>query len=211
MKPGREEWRWLLYKTFGVNLAARAAFLVAACADGELAPARAWAAGAWWQAQDAVFTLYGRAWLGLLAASAGAVRVAGRPVGDLALSYAQLCAAEWLNRLILGAVGGNPSVLGVEGTALVGLNVLQGMAAGGPLVPAISRLKARGLLSVDAAARLYQLSGLAMHLGLLATFGHQRLHAALTAALAVAAWGAWLLADRAPELDDRELGQHDRG
>lgn len=210
MKPGREEWRWLLYKTFGVNLAARAAFLIPACLGGGLSPERAWTVGAWWQAQDAVFTLYGRAWLGLLAAAAGAVRVAGRPIGDLLLSYVQLCAAEWTNRLILGAVGGNPSVLAAEGTALVAINVLQGMAAGGPLVPAISRLKTRGLLSADAAARLYQLSGLAMHLGLLATFGHQRLHAALTALLAVAAWSAWLLADRAPGSGGRELARNER-
>lgn len=190
MKPGAEERCWLLYKTFGVNLAARLAFLGPAAASGAVpVPQAVWAL-AWWQAQDAAFTWHGRAWLGLLTRAASAARG-----GDLAVSFVVLCAGEWVTRLLLGPAAGNPSVLGLEGSALVALNVWQGMVAGGPLVPALARLRARGRLSEAAATRLYQLSGLAMHLGLLATFGWQRLHAALTALLALAAWGAWLLSD----------------
>ncbi len=185
-----ERARWLLYKTFGVNLAARLAFLVPAAASGAVPAPAAALTLAWWQAQDAAFTWHGSAWLRLLSRSSAAFRGA-----DLLLSFVVLCAGEWLTRLLLGPAAGNPTVLGLEGTGLVLLNVWQGMAAGGPLVPALARLRERGRLSDAAATRLYQLSGLAMHLGLLATFGWQRLHAALTALLAVAAWGAWLLSE----------------
>lgn len=194
MSPGAEERRWLLYKTFGLNLAARLAFLAPASAAGTVPATQAAWALAWWQLQDAAFTWHGRAWLALLSRAAASARG-----GDLAVSFLVLCMGEWVTRLLLGPAAGNPPVQGLEGSALVALNVWQGMVAGGPLVPALARLRDRGRLSETAAARLYQLSGLAMHLGLLATFGWQRLHAALTALLALAAWSAWLLSDVKPQ------------
>lgn len=189
-RPERQDWVYLWTKAFGVNLAVRGAFLGAAAARGDMGAARALWAGVWYQAQDALFTLYGRTYMNLVARADKALG----PAGGFVFVYFQLCGFELLNRLMLGPVGQNAPVTEPAGALLVFVNTLQGMVAGGPLVPALGRLRAAGLVSERAAGHLYQASGLTLHLGLLATFGFQTAYAVATGLLFALSWGAYAAA-----------------
>lgn len=186
--PERVDWAYLAAKSLGLNLALRAALASTSVLAGGPAASRAAASMAWYQLQDAIFTLYGRSYMNVLARASGALRVAGLPVGDLALAYLQCALSELLCRLMLGPAGDTPWVLSPSGLAVLLLNVAQGLAAGGSIVPAINQARRAGAIGESAAAHLYQLSGLTIHSGLLATFGYQALHGWVTGLLTLSSW-----------------------
>jgi hypothetical protein len=186
--PSRSDYAYLATKALGLNLFLRAAFAFSGAAAGGPSWLRAAACMSWYQLQDAFFTLFGRAYLNVLSKASGALKLAGLRIGDLVFTYLQTCASEVLARLMLGPAGDTPFVLSPAGLGLVFLNVGQGMLAGGCIIPAINQAREAGLLSEAAAAHLYQISGVTIHVGLLATFGHQRLHGWVTAALAILSW-----------------------
>ena len=148
---------------------------------------------AWYQAQDAVFTLYGKSYLNVLTRMADVLKISGARVGDIVFLYVQLCASEFLSRLLLGAVGDTPGALTVAGVTFILINVLQGMVSAGPIVPAINQARRMGAVSENNSVHLYQLSGLTIHVGLLSTFGHQVMHAWLTAIIFILSWSAYLI------------------
>lgn len=189
--PERHDYVYLATKTFGINLAVRLAFAFSAV-NGGVPWLRAALSMSWYQLQDGMFTLYSRTYLNVLGRASGALTLGGARVGDIGLVYVQLCAAEILNRLLLGPAGDTPAVWTIAGLGLVFVNVLQGMAAGGSIAPAISQARQARLISDRAAAHLYQLSGLTIHLGLLAAIGHQVLYAWLTALLGIVSWTLYL-------------------
>ncbi|MFA6091354.1 MAG: hypothetical protein WCU88_03000 [Elusimicrobiota bacterium] len=202
VRPSRSDRAYLATKTFGVNLAVRGAFALSGIHGGASA-ARVVCALSWHQLQDAACTLYGRSYLNLLARAAGGLRIAGRGIGDLVFVYVQVSASEVLTRLILGPVGNTPSALTLAGLGMVFLNVGQGMIAGGSIIPAINQVRKAGFIGERACMHIYQLSGLTIHLGLLATFGYQALHAWATAALSIASWSFYAVAvaiDRGTDL-----------
>lgn len=190
-RPGRRDYAYLATKTFGFNLAVRAAFACSAVAGGVSWP-RAAASLSWYQFQDAVFTLFGESYLNLLSRAHGVLSVGGWEIGDLAFVYAQLCASELLTRLLLGPAGDTPSVLTAAGLGLVFVNVAQGMLAGGAIAPAIGKARRAGLFGERFAVHAYQISGLTIHLGLLASFGHQVLYAWATGLLSILSWSFYL-------------------
>ena len=59
----------------------------------------------------------------------------------------QLCGFEFINRLVLGPMGMNPLVYTWGGMSLILVNVLQGMLSGGPLIPAINKMRASGVIA----------------------------------------------------------------
>ncbi|MDE2292890.1 MAG: hypothetical protein KGL53_12475, partial [Elusimicrobia bacterium] len=191
-RPTKQDYVYLGTKTWGLNLAVRAAFALQSVHSGALPLVRAILSTAWYQAQDSVFTVYGQTYMKFLGRMTGMVRIGRAKIGDLFFVYFQMVFFEFLNRLVLGPIGMNPLVYTPAGIALVFLNNLQGMVAGGLLVPVINKLRAAGYVSEKASNFLYQLSSLTMHLGLLATFGFQGLYTTLTTGLMILSWAAYL-------------------
>src|SRR5206468_7679731 len=98
---------------------------------------------------------------------------------------------EFLNRLVLGPLGENPLVYTSKGIGLIFLNILQGMISGGPLIPAINKMRRAGVISHPTMMHLYQLTSLTMQFGLFAAFGYQRFYALLTGATLLLSWGSY--------------------
>ena len=188
VRPEKSDYAYLATKTFGVNLAVRVAMALSVVAPGHTQWFRAAALLCWYQAQDALFTLYGKSYLNVLSHMAEGLKISGARVGDVVFIYIQLCASEFISRLLLGPVGDTPAVLSLAGIGFVLLNVLQGMVCAGPIVPAINQARRSGAISERTALHLYQISGLTIHVGLLSTFGHQVLHAWLTGIVFVGSW-----------------------
>lgn len=191
-KPNKQDYMWLVTKTFGLNLAIRAAFAVKGVNGGDLTLERAILSTAWYQIQDAVFTVFGQTYMKFLGKMTGMLRIGNAKLGDLLFVYAQLVGFEFLNRLVLGPIGENPLVYSAGGIGLLLLNNLQGMASGGLIIPVINKLRAAGLISEKTSNYLYQAASLTMHLGLLATFGYQGLFTVLTTALMILSWTAYI-------------------
>lgn len=103
----------------------------------------------------------------------------GAHVGDLVVVFIMLFIMEFSNRLILGSLGDTPEVYTTRGLLYLLVNLLQGMISGGPVDPAINKLRSTGIVSHETAMHIYQLSGLSMLFGLTATFGFQKLHGIL--------------------------------
>jgi hypothetical protein len=113
-------------------------------------------------------------------------------LGDFLIVYFQLSAFEFLNRLVLGPLGENPLVYTWSGVGLIFFNILQGMLSGGPLIPAINKMRGAGAISHSMMMHMYQISSLAMYFGLFATFGYQKVYTALTLSVMVLAWGSYI-------------------
>lgn len=192
-RPNRQDYMYLATKTFGLNLAVRLAFVTQGVTRGDLPLLRAVLSTSWYQLQDAVFTVFGQTYMKFLGKMTGMIRVRGAHLGDLAFVYVQLCAFEFLNRLVLGPLGENPLVYTWSGIGLIFVNILQGMASGGPLIPAINQMRKAGVISHSTMMHLYQLASLAMHFGLFATFGYQTFYAVLTGAVLVLSWSSYVL------------------
>lgn len=192
-KPNKQDFFYLATKTFGLNLAIRAAFAVKSVMHGDIALIRAVVSTSWYQVQDAAFTVFGRTYMKFLGRMTGMLRVGQAYVGDFVFVCAQLCFFEFLNRLILGPIGQNPLVYTWAGIGLILLNNLQGMLSGGPLVPAISKMRKAGVISDPVMMHLYQISSLTMQLGLFATFGHQKTYFWLTSSVMAVAWLSYLI------------------
>lgn len=191
-KPNRQDYLWLLTKTFGFNLAVRLAFVIQGVSGGGLSPVRAALSTSWYQLQDAVFTVFGQTYMKFLGKMTGMLRVHNARVGDFAFVYVQLCGFEFLNRLVLGPLGENPLVYSAMGLGLIFVNILQGMLSGGPLIPAINQMRKAGVIGHSTMMHLYQLTSLTMHFGLFATFGYQRFYAALTGGVLLLSWTSYL-------------------
>lgn len=191
-KPNKQDYMFLLTKTFGLNLAIRAAFAVKGVSGGDLTLERAILSTAWYQVQDAVFTVFGQTYMKFLGKMTGLLRIGPAKLGDLLFVYVQLVGFEFLNRLVLGPIGENPLVYSWGGIGLLLLNNLQGMVSGGLMVPVINKLRAAGYISDKTSNYLYQAASLTMHLGLLATFGYQSLFTLLTTVLMVLSWTAYI-------------------
>ena len=191
-KPNKQDYMFLVTKTFGLNLAIRAAFAIKGVNGGDLSIERAILSTAWYQVQDAVFTVFGQTYMKFLGKMTGLLRIGPAKLGDLLFVYVQLVGFEFLNRLVLGPIGENPLVYSWGGIGLLLLNNLQGMVSGGLMVPVINKLRAAGYISDKTSNYLYQAASLTMHLGLLATFGYQSLFTLLTTVLMVLSWTAYI-------------------
>lgn len=191
-KPNKQDYMFLVTKTFGLNLAVRVAFAIKGVSSGDLGLTRAILSTAWYQLQDAFFTVFGQTYMKFLGKMTGMLRIGNAKIGDLLFVYVQLVASEFINRLVLGPIGENPLVYSFGGIGLLLLNNLQGMVSGGLLVPVINKMRAAGLISEKTSNYLYQAASLTMHLGLLATFGYQGLFTVLTTALMILSWTAYI-------------------
>ncbi|MDD5627995.1 MAG: hypothetical protein PHU21_02945 [Elusimicrobia bacterium] len=190
-KPNQQDFRYLIYKTFGLNLGVRLVFMIASVQKGELPVMRAVISTSWYQLQDAVFTVFGQTYMKFLGKMTGLLRVYKAYFGDLFFVYFQLCGFEFLNRLVLGPLGENPLAYTWSGIGLIFLNIMQGMLSGGPLIPAINQMRKTGCISHNTMMHLYQLSSLTMQFGLFASFGYQWFYTVLTTSVLVLAWGSY--------------------
>jgi hypothetical protein len=192
-KPNRQDYMYLATKTFGLNLAVRLFFTVAAVRRGDLPVVRAVLSTTWYQLQDTVFTVFGQTYMKFLGRMTGMLRVGPLYLGDLTFVYFQLCFFEFLNRLVLGPLGENPLVYTWHGMGLIFLNILQGMVSGGPLIPAINKMRKAGAISHETMMHFYQLSSLTMQFGLFASFGYQKFYFFLTSATLVLSWSSYAI------------------
>lgn len=192
-KPNRQDYMWLVTKTFTLNLAIRLFFVVQSVKSGELGVFRAAISTSWYQLQDAVFTVFGQTYMKFLGKMTPMVKLRNAAVGDFVFVYIQLCSMEFINRLVLGPLGMNPLVYTLEGMGLIFVNILQGMISGGPIIPAVNKMRKVGAISHSTMMHFYQLASLTMHFGLFATFGFQKFYAILTGAVLVLAWGSYLI------------------
>lgn len=190
-KPNKQDYIYLATKTFGLNLAVRAGFAAAAVMKGDLTFLRAVVSTGWYQGQDSLFTVFGQTYMKFLGRMTGLLQIGPAKVGDLLFTFLQLSAFEFLNRLVLGPIGMNPLVYTWAGISLIFVNILQGMLSGGPLIPAINKMRAAGVISESVSMHLYQLASLTMLFGLAASFGHQHLYLILTTATMIVSWGAY--------------------
>ena len=210
-RPNRQDYMYLVTKTFGLNLVVRLAFASKAVMAGQLPLVRAVLSTSWYQLQDTVFTVFGQTYMKFLGRMTGMLRVGRAYLGDFAFVYVQLCGFEFLNRLVLGPLGENPLVYTWHGMTLIFLNILQGMISGGPLIPAINQARRAGVISHSTMMHLYQLTSLTMQFGLFATFGYQRFYMLLTTATLVLSWTSYAvfsLAFRDPEFAITEGDLH---
>ena len=192
-RPNRQDFFYLATKTFGVNLAVRTAFAAKGVLHGDLPLMRAVLATSWYQIQDIVFTIFGQTYMKFLGRMTGMFRVYRAYIGDFMLVYFQFCFLEFLNRLILGPIGENPLAYTWKGLALIFINNLQGLISGGPLVPAINKIRKAGVISHSMMMHMYQLGSLCFYFGLFASFGYQRIYFLLTTSVMVFAWGSYLV------------------
>jgi hypothetical protein len=189
--PNRQDYMYLATKTFGFNLVVRLFFTVKAVMGGGLPILRAVASTTWYQLQDTVFTVFGQTYMKFLGRMTGMLRVGPAYLGDFSFVYVQLCFFEFLNRLVLGPLGENPLVYTPRGLGLIFLNIIQGMISGGPLIPAINKMRRSGVIGHSTMMHFYQLSSLTMQFGLFASFGYQRFYTILTTATLVLSWGSY--------------------
>ena len=191
--PNRQDYMYLATKTFGLNLVVRLAFTGKAVMKGDLPLIRGIMSTTWYQLQDTVFTVFGQTYMKFLGRMTGMLRVGPMYLGDFAFVYVQLCGFEFLNRLVLGPLGENPLVYTWHGMALIFVNILQGMISGGPLIPAINKMRRAGVIGHSTMMHFYQLSSLTMQFGLFASFGYQRFYFLLTSATLVLSWGSYAI------------------
>jgi hypothetical protein len=180
-------------KTFGLNLAVRLFFTIAAVRRGDLPVLRAVASTSWYQLQDTIFTVFGQTYMKFLGRMTGMLRIGPAYIGDFTFVYVQLCFFEFLNRLVLGPMGENPLVYTWNGMALIFVNILQGMISGGPLIPAINKMRRAGVIKHSTMMHFYQLTSLTMQFGLFASFGYQRFYFLLTTGTLVLSWGGYAI------------------
>lgn len=192
-KPNRQDYMYLATKTFGLNLVVRVFFMILPVRTGGLALARAAAALTWYQLQDTIFTVFGQTYMKFLGRMTGMLRVGPIWLGDFSFVYVQLCFFEFLNRLVLGPLGQNPLVYTWSGMGLIFVNIIQGMVSGGPLIPAINKMRRAGIISHSTMMHCYQLSSLTMQFGLFASFGYQYFYFLLTTATLVLSWGSYAI------------------
>jgi hypothetical protein len=191
--PNRQDYMYLATKTFGFNLVVRLFFTVKAVMSGGLPILRAIASTTWYQLQDTVFTVFGQTYMKFLGRMTGMLRVGPVYLGDFSFVYVQLCFFEFLNRLVLGPLGENPLVYTWHGLMLIFVNILQGMISGGPLIPAINKMRRSGVIGHSTMMHFYQLSSLTMQFGLFASFGYQHFYTLLTTATLVLSWGSYAI------------------
>ena len=191
--PNRQDYMYLVTKTFGRNLVVRLFFTLKAVKAGELPVIRAIASLSWYQFQDTIFTVFGQTYMKFLGRMTGMLRVGPLWIGDFSFVYVQLCFFEFLNRLVLGPLGENPLVYTPAGIGLIFVNIIQGMISGGPLIPAINKMRRAGVISHSTMMHFYQLSSLTMQFGLFASFGMQRFYFFLTTGTLVLSWGSYAL------------------
>jgi hypothetical protein len=191
-RPSRLDYFYLVTKTFAINFMVRLAFAFHGVAQHGLAVSRAAVAMIWYTLQDAVMTIYGQTYMKFLGRLTGMLRVGDARIGDFLFVYVQYCVLEFLNRLIIGPVGENPPAYTWRGVELILLNNLQGLISGGPLTPAINKMREKGFISYKAMMNLYQVSSLTFYFGLFASFGHQTIYAILTGGVMIFAWGSYL-------------------
>jgi hypothetical protein len=189
--PNRQDYLYLATKTFGLNLVVRLGFTSKAVLKGDLPLARAAASLTWYQLQDTVFTVFGQTYMKFLGRMTGMLRAGPAYLGDFSFVYVQLCFFEFLNRLVLGPLGENPLVYTWHGLALIFVNILQGMISGGPLIPAINKMRRAGVIGHSTMMHFYQLSSLTMQFGLFASFGYQRFYTWLTTSTLALSWGSY--------------------
>ena len=189
--PNRQDYMYLATKTFGLNLVVRLAFTGKAVMKGDLPLLRAALSTGWYQLQDTIFTVFGQTYMKFLGRMTEMLRVGPLYLGDFAFVYVQLCFFEFLNRLVLGPLGENPLVYTWHGMALIFANIIQGMISGGPLIPAINKMRRSGVIGHSTMMHFYQLSSLTMQFGLFASFGYQRFYFLLTTATLVLSWGSY--------------------
>jgi hypothetical protein len=191
--PNRQDYMYLATKTFGLNLVVRLAFTGKSVMKGELPLVRAILSTSWYQIQDTVFTVFGQTYMKFLGRMTGMLRVGPAYIGDFVFVYVQLCGFEFLNRLVLGPLGENPLVYTWHGMTLIFVNILQGMVSGGPLIPAINKMRRAGVISHSTMMHFYQLSSLTMQFGLFASFGYQRFYTILTTSTLALSWGSYAI------------------
>lgn len=192
-RPNRQDFIYLATKSFGLNLVVRVAFAVQAVSSGQLPLVRGVAVTSWYQIQDCVFTIFGQTYMKFLGKMTGLFRVGKAYLGDFLFVYFQMVGFEFMNRLVLGPLGENPLVYTWKGMSLIFMNILQGLISGGPLTPAINQMRRVGLISHSTLMHLYQLGGLTLQFGLFASFGHQKIYAALTGGTLLFSWGSYLI------------------
>jgi hypothetical protein len=209
-RPNKQDYGYLIYKTFGLNLGVRLIFMTMSVMKGELPLVRAILSTTWYQLQDAVFTVFGQTYMKFLGKMTGMVRIYNSYFGDLFFVYFQLCGFEFLNRLVLGPLGENPLVYTWRGMGLIFLNIMQGMLSGGPLIPAINQMRKVGAINHNTMMHFYQLSSLTMQFGLFASFGYQTFYSILTGAILVLSWSSYFIFStlyKDPEFEHLE-GEH---
>ncbi|MCB9655808.1 MAG: hypothetical protein H6729_16910 [Deltaproteobacteria bacterium] len=191
-KPNKQDWFYVYTKSLGINLVIKLAFATFGVLKGTLPLYRAIITTIWYQSQDVFFTVFGQTYMKFLGKMSRMLRVGRGYFGDLMFTYIQFSCFEFINRLILGPVGENPLVYTWAGVGLILFNNLQGLIAGGPMTPAVVRVRRSGVISHKTMMHIYQLGGLTFHFGLFASFGYQTIFTVLTTSLMVVSWGTFL-------------------
>lgn len=175
--PGHTDYMYVIFKSSFLNLAARSFLVITAVNKGVLTSEKAIMSLIWYQIQDVFFTIYGKTYMNFIGSLETTVILFSFKIGDLVFVIIVFVVCEFSNRLILGPVGENPSVLTLRGFAIIFINIGQGMLSAGPVDSAICKLRNLGLISVTIANHIFQIMSLSMLFGLLASFGYQRIHA----------------------------------
>lgn len=192
-RPNKQDFFYLYTKTFGINLVVRVLFAAKGVQGGDLPMHRAILSTSWYQLQDIVFTIFGQTYMKFLGRMAGMLRVVNVYIGDFLFVYIQFCFFEFANRLILGPIGENPLVYTWQGIGLILLNNLQGLISGGPLTPAINKIRRSGVISHSTMMHFYQLGSFCFYFGMFATYGYQWIYTLLTSSVLIFAWGSYIV------------------
>ena len=179
--PARNDFLYVIFKTSLINLAARSYFIMVELEDEELELTYAILSLTWYQLQDCVFTIFGQTYMKFLGKIGPLVRIYGAEFGDLCFVLVILFVLEFSNRLILGPLNGNYAAYTWQGMLTILYNLIQGIVSSGPVDPTINKLRTRGIISHTTAMHIFQIMGLSLLFGLLATFGYQTLHAIVLA------------------------------
>lgn len=174
--PGKDEFYYVLFKSCAINMSMRTYFILDFVHDGDVELIYGTLSLVWYQFQDVFFTLFGQTYFKFLSQVSDMIKIREARVGDFFFTMAMLFVMEWSNRIILGPLGDNPSALSPAGVALVFFNLVEGMISGGPVDPAINKLRESGLISHRTAMHIFQIAGLTLLFGLFATFGYQKLY-----------------------------------
>ncbi len=191
-KPNKQDYFYVVTKSLGINMAIKITFATFAILRGTLPWQRAIITTIWYQSQDVFFTTFGQTYMKFLGKMSRMLRIGKGYFGDLMFTYIQFSCLEFINRLILGPVGENPLVYTWAGVGLILFNNFQGLISGGPMTPAIVRVRKAGVISHKTMMHIYQLGGLTFHFGLFASFGYQTIYTILTGSLMVLSWGFFL-------------------
>ena len=169
---------YALIKSSGLNLAARLFIAITAAIRGEIKPELAVISITWYQAQDVLFTLYGKSYMQFMYSVQSTVKLCGFDIGDILLALLvvfilALCDSLVLGILVLGPGGTSKNPFAPGGTLVSLVKLSQGMLLSVTVNPTICKLQSAGFISASTADHAFQLMGLTTFLTLLISWGKQ--------------------------------------